>query len=450
MAKKILLSYLDQLLNGLSVTELFQVPNEIKDCFRLTSGLKGVLIDAANLLRGHHKRIFMAKTVQALGRGGQRMVEAELHWNRGTIRKGTRELQSGIKCCDFFHGRGRKRIEEHLPNLLRDITDIVKPGSQADPTFRTVKLYTPITAASVHQRLINEKGYSASELPTVRTVGAKMNDLNFHQQTVAKCLPIKRIKETDAIFEEVHRINREADRLDGVLRLSMDSKAKIKGGHFSRGGKNRQGNKAFDHDFGPEWTLSLFGIFLPSYDQAYFYFSEEKDTADFMIDCLQKSWSELKLIFNPHTLVINLDNGPENNSRRTQFIKRIVDFAYNNYVNIKLAYYPPYHSKYNPVERVWGILENHWAGEILYTIEKTLGLASSMTYNTIHPEVELIEGDYSTGIKLDKKSMKFYEQRICRMPGLEDWFVDIIVRPTACENIWNQFHPIHEFILKTG
>lgn len=448
--EKILLSYLDQLLNGLSVTELFRVPNEIKDCFRLTGGLKKALMDAATLIKGHHKRVFMAKTVRALGYGGQRMAEAELRWNRTTVRKGAHELQSGIKCCDFFQGRGRKRIEEHLPNLLRDVTDIVKPGSQADPTFRTVKLYTPITAASVYLRLIEEKGYSASELPTVRTIGEKMNDLNFHQQTVAKCLPIKKIGETDAIFEEVHRINREADKLDGVLRLSMDSKAKIKGGPFSRGGRNRQGNKACDHDFGAKWALSLFGIFLPLYNQAYFYFSEEKDTADFMIDCLQKSWPELKLIFNPHTLVINLDNGPENSSRRTQFIKRIVDFAYDNYVNIKLAYYPPYHSKYNPVERVWGILENHWMGEILCTIEKTLGLASSMTYNMIHPEVELIEGDYSTGIKLDKKSMKFYEQRIGRMCGLEDWFVDIIVRPTADEAIWNQFHSDHECILKTG
>ena len=376
-------------------------------------------MDAASLLKGHHKRIFMAKTVQALGRGGQRMAEAELHWNRATIRKGMHEFQSGIKCCDFFKGRGRNRIEKHLPNLLKDVMDIVKPGSQADPTFRTIKLYTPITAENVFQRLIEGKNYSISELPTVRTIGEKMNDLNFHQQTVKKCLPIKKIKETDAIFEEVHRINREADRLNGVLRLSMDSKAKVKVGLLSRRGKNRQGDKAFDHDFKPDCVLSLFGIFLPFYDQTYFYFSKEKDTADFMIDCLQKLWLTLKLIFNPHTLVINLDNGPENSSHRTQFVKRIVDFAHDNYVNIKLAYYPPYHSKYNPIERVWGILENHWRGEILHTVEKTLGLASSMTYNMINPEVELIGGEYSTGVKVNKKSMRLYEERICRMCDLD-------------------------------
>jgi len=391
----------------------------------------------------------MAKTVKALGRGGQRLAELELHWNRVTVRKGMRELQSGIRCCDYFNGRGRNRVEKSLPNLLKDITEIVKPDSQADPTFRTVKLYTPITVKKLYQLLIEEKGYSVSELPTIRTIGEKMNNLNFHQQTVAKCLPLKKIKETDKIFNEVHRINREADSIDGVIRLSMDSKAKIKGGPFSRGGKNRIENKAYDHDFKPDWTLSLFGIFLPFYDQSYFYFSEEKDTADFMVDCLQKLWQQtLKPTFNPHTLVINLDNGPENSSRRTQFMKRIVDFALDNYVNIKLAYYPPYHSKYNPIERTWGILENHWRGEILYTIEKTLGMASSMTYNMIHPEVKLIEGEYSLGVKLDKKNMRFYEERICRMCGLENWFVDIIVRPTTCKTIWNEFHFVHEYNMK--
>lgn len=260
--------------------------------------------------------------------------------------------------------------------------------------------------------------------------------MNFFQQTVAKCLPLKKIAETDAIFSEIHRINKEADALDGVLRLSMDSKAKVKIGRYSRGGKNRQGEKALDHDFAPDWILSLFGVHLPSYDQSFFYFNKSKDTADFMVDCLQMMWPTLEKIYNPHTLVINLDNGPECNSRRTQFLKRMVDFSQDNLVNIKLTYYPPYHSKYNPIERVWGILENHWRGETLSTIDKALGLASSMTYNMIHPEVKLIETEYENGITLSKKDMEHYEIKINRMVGLEKWFVDILVRPDSCETIF--------------
>ena len=429
--------YLDRLLEGLSVTELFQVSNDIKKTFDLTNGIKESLKEAASYLKGYNKRVFMAKTVCAFGSGGQRLAETELNWNRKTIRKGMHELHSGVECIDNFKSRGRNRVEKTiLPTLLNDIIDIVKPSSQADPTFQTTKIYTPITAKVVHQCLLDEKGYTHSELPTIRTINSKLNECNFFQQTVAKCLPLKKIAETDAIFDEVHRVNKEADALSGVLRISMDSKAKVKIGQFSRGGKNRQGAKALDHDFAPDWILSLFGIHLPLYDQSYFFFNKSKDTADFTVDCLQELWPAMKEIYNPHTLVINLDNGPECNSHRTQFIKRIVDFAHETLVNIKLAYYPPYHSKYNPIERVWGVLENHWRGEILYTIDKALGLASSMTYNMINPEVELIDTEYRNGVTLDKKEMAHYESKIQRMVGLEKWFVDIIVKPILCDTIF--------------
>ncbi len=167
----------------------------------------------------------------------------------------------------------------------------------------------------------------------------------------------------------------------------MDTKATIKVGTFSRGGKSRQNVTALDHDFKAKTTLTAFGIFLPAYAETFIDFTQSKVTADFMVDALERLWPTLKSRFEPHTLVINLDNGPENSSRRTQFIKRMVEFAHKHNVTIRLAYYPPYHSKpvvsaaepYNPVERVWGILENHWNGELLDEIDKILGLARTMT-----------------------------------------------------------------------
>lgn len=426
--EKILLIYIEKLTGGISAANIFNISDEVKNNFQITEGIKHALSEAAQCVRGAERRLFMAKTVQALGRGGQRMVEKELKWNRQTIRKGMNELQSGFTCINYFSGRGRKPVENQLPNLHDDITDIVKPKTLADPTFRTTKLYTTLTATTVHKCLIDEKGYTEKQLPSVRTISTKLNYLNFNPQRVAKSKPIKRIKETEAIFQQVYKINRAADEMNGILRLSLDAKAKVDIGPFSRRGRSRQGVKGTDHDFKPEHILYPFGIFLPYYNQSYFYFTEGSVTADFMVDCLETLWPTIKTIYNPHTLVLNVDNGPENSSRRTQFIKRVVDFAYNNYVNIKLAYYPPYHSKYNPIERVWGVLERHWSGEILYSIEKTLGLARSMTYNGINPTVEMTEEQYLTGITLDKKEMASYEEKIIRLKGLEKWFVDIIVR----------------------
>ena len=338
-------------------------------------------------------------------------------------------IQSGIYCIDNFSGRGRKLTQEHLPCLLEDIKAIVKPSSQTDPTFRTTKLYTPLTAKNVHKRLLESKRYAESELPTIRTISTKLNILNFHPQKVAKTKPLKKIKETDAIFHQVHKINREADETDGVIRLSMDAKAKVNLGNFSRGGKSRQGERASDHDYAPEYKLTPFGIFLPFYDESFFYFTKSKVTADFMIDCLQDIWSKLKKRFNPNTLVINLDNGPENNSHRTQFIKRIVDFVYTYGVNIKLAYYPPYHSKYNSIERGWGVLEMHWNGTLLSSVDKAIRWAETMTWNSVHPAVHLIDKVYHKGVKLTKEAMKICEERIERLETLPKW--DVTIEPSV-------------------
>jgi hypothetical protein len=158
----------------------------------LTDSLKALFIDTTNTLKGSERRRFMARTVQELGPGGQRRAERELGWNRQTIRKALRELASGLICLDAFTLRRRKRAEEHLPNLLTDIKAIVDSQSQADPQFRTTRLYTRLTAAEVRRQLIAQKGYSDADLPTERTIASKLSALGYYPSKVAKTQPQKR------------------------------------------------------------------------------------------------------------------------------------------------------------------------------------------------------------------------------------------------------------------
>ena len=170
--------------------------------------------------------------------------------------------------------------------------------------------------------------------------------------------PPKRVKQTDAIFDQLKVVNPQADRADDTLRVSIDAKATVNVGPFSRRGKSRIGTKAADHDFKPVATMTPFGIFLPEHDDLWLYMARSKVTSDFIVDRLEQWWQEVRPRFlNVKRLVINLDNGPENHSRRSQFLKRIVGFARKYRLVMQLAYYPPYHSKYNPVERCWGILD---------------------------------------------------------------------------------------------
>lgn len=158
----------------------------------LSEAFKSVLVEGAKALRGADRRAFMARTVRALGAGGQRRAETELGWSRATIRKGEHELASGITCLDNVAARGRLRGEERLPGLLDDIRDIVTGQSQADPRFRTLRLYTRLTAEEVRRQLIDRKGYAGHELPKPRSIRDKLADLGFRPTKVLKCRPKKR------------------------------------------------------------------------------------------------------------------------------------------------------------------------------------------------------------------------------------------------------------------
>jgi Rhodopirellula transposase DDE domain len=238
------------------------------------------------------------------------------------------------------------------------------------------------------------------------------------------------VKATDAIFEQLAELHAQARADDTILRLSLDAKATLDIGPFSRRGQTRVHLMAADHDFKPEDHLTPYGIFLPGLDELYLYFTSSSVTADFIVDCLTDFWKEVRASFPVvTTLLLNLDNGPENHSRRTQFMARLTAFADAFGLTIQLAYYPPYHSKYNPIERVWGVLEQHWNGDLLDSRQTVLRLASTMTYNGFSPFIHLVETVYQTGIRLSARAMAGLEQRFERLAGLEKWFVRIVPSP---------------------
>lgn len=154
-----------------------------------------------------------------------------------------------------------------------------------------------------------------------------------------------------------------------------------------------------------------------------------KETSDSWGDALQMWWQASRDRFTSITrLVIYLDNGPNNSGRRTQFLKRMVQFADWSGLEVRLVYYPPYHSKYNPVERCWSALENKWKGVLLDCASFMLTCARRMTWKGKHPEVLcLAKREYPTGVKLNKQEMKPWEDRLERSSTLPKY--DILIRP---------------------
>lgn len=221
-------------------------------------------------------------------------------------------------------------------------------------------------------------------------------------------------------------VNQAADAAEDTLRVSMDAKATVKLGPFSRRGRSRVPVAAADHDFQPEGTVTPVGLLLPDLDELFLYAVTSRVTSDCLVDRLAQWWAAVRERFaHITTLVLNLDNGPENHSHRTQFMHRLVQFAADYRVSVRLAYYPPYHSKYNPVERCWGILEQHWNGTLLDALDTVLQFAATMTWKGARPTVTLVTTGYERGMTLTKEAMAAVEARLTRHPTLGKWFVDI-------------------------
>jgi hypothetical protein len=209
----------------------------------------------------------------------------------------------------------------------------------------------------------------------------------------------------------------------------MDCKATVNIGDYSRGGVTRGENRAADHDMGCEEKYTPLGLVDEDSGQLHIAFGSSAKTSDFIMDSLYGWWNQMALPERNEfqLLQIKADNGPESNGRRTQFLKRIVEFSDHIGKPIQLLYYPPYHSKYNPVERCWGVLEKHWNGALLSDVDLMLGWAKSMTWKGIHPIVNLSKTIYAKGVTLTKDSMRIIEARLERNPLLPKW--DILIHP---------------------
>jgi Rhodopirellula transposase DDE domain len=201
------------------------------DCF------DDLLRSGAKRLTGFQRRLFMAEVATALCAGSPRTAEHRFGWGRATVQKGLHETHQGMRCLEDFAARGRPRSEDQNPQLAADIRAIVQPHSYADPELKSPRRYTNLSAAEVREALI-AKGYSSQELPKERTMRDILNRMNFRLKRIQKGKPLKKTKETDAIFANIQTVRDQARGDPQTLEISMDTKAKVGLGDYARGGKN--------------------------------------------------------------------------------------------------------------------------------------------------------------------------------------------------------------------
>jgi hypothetical protein len=191
----------------------------------------------ARRLTGYQRRLFQAEVVTALCGGNARQAEYRFGWGRETVEKGLHEQQHGVRCLENFAARGRQRSQQKDPQLAADIRAIVEPQSYADPELKSSRRYSNLSAAEVRAALLR-KGYPEDQLPSERTMRDILNRMNFRLKRIRKGKPLKKTKETDAVFANVQQVREQARKEPETLEISMDAKAKVGLGDYVRGGKN--------------------------------------------------------------------------------------------------------------------------------------------------------------------------------------------------------------------
>ena len=169
--------------------------------------------------------------------GSPRAAERRFGFDRHAVTTGQHEARSGIRCVEDFAARARPRVEVKDPQLAQDVRALVEPHTQADPEVKSARRYTNLSAREVLQALKDQKGYSDDHLPSERTMRDILNRLGYRLRRIRKAKPLKKLPETDAVFANVHAVHQRYQDDPETLEISVDAKAKVNEGAYSRGGK---------------------------------------------------------------------------------------------------------------------------------------------------------------------------------------------------------------------
>lgn len=326
------------------------------------------------------------------------------------------EIKSNRSNC------GRKKITVTYPELETDIKKVIEERLYTDSHFQTEQLFCSLTIDQTMDELLKtgkyEKGFISRSC-----LGNLLNKMGYNLKKVKRNKPLKKIEETDAIFENVNLKKKEALNDENTGLISIDTKDKVILGPYSRRGKSRVLIEASDHELTNNCIIP-FGILDLKTNKTYFYSFKNKPTSEAIVDCIDDYYSD-KLY---KKLVILLDNGPDNSGIRTAFLKGLVDVADKYQIEIELVYYPPYHSKYNPIERIWARLEKMWNGMLLTSAEVCNRVMGQLTWKKEKSNVKYITKEYEKGITYPKEVMSQYEGvNIHRNESLKKW--SIVITP---------------------
>jgi Rhodopirellula transposase DDE domain len=317
--------------------------------------------DIEQLLRQYYqslsekdRRRLAALEAIKLGHGGIRYIAKVLACDPQTVKDGMRELQqlpddpAGNRVRK--PGGGRKKTEVKQADLIQQVQDTIKDRIAGDPMRQDV-VWTDLTPQEISTSL---RKHAVCAGP--RIVRRILDGLGFARRQILKVLPGGDSPQRDAQFRHLAHLMQEFLAAGNPV-LSMDTKKKEYLGTLYRDGKIycQQALKAFDHDF-PSLARGVIiphGIYDLARNQGWIHVGLSRDTTAFACDSLRLFWYSdgRRLYSNASAILLLCDGGGSNSCHKHLFKEDLQALVNDLEVPIRVAHYPAYCSKFNPIER---------------------------------------------------------------------------------------------------
>lgn len=374
-----------------------------------------------NTLSEKDKRRYAAVETLKLGRGGIAYIVQVLGCSRKTVKQGIKELRALPADSEYDSrirqpGAGRKRYDEVYPDIDEKFLDVLQDYTAGDPMQEDV-IWTDLTMSEIADRLAEEHGIQVS----VTVIRQLLDKHNYRRRKAQKKQTMKTVKDRDAQFENIASLKAEYEAAGNPI-ISFDAKKKELLGNYYRPGHLYTCAEihTYDHDFNSfaDGVVIPHGIYDVSNNRGYINLGISKDTSEFACDSIRNWWyHEGQYLYPQATSILGLcDSGGSNNAHHYIFKEDLQKLVNEIGVEIRIAHYPPYTSKYNPIEhRLFPHVTRACQGVVFKSVELVKGLMEkTRTSKGLRVTVEVIKKVYKTGRKAtadfkEKMSIKFDE-----------------------------------------
>mgnify|MGYP001219393899 CR=1 FL=1 len=362
----------------------------------------------ASTLNERDKRRYAAVEAKKLGHGGITYISDLLNISTKTIQSGLEELSK--KKLDSIRirslGAGRPYIEKTYPALHDCFLELLASYTAGCPMNEGLR-WTYLNAEEIRDKLADQDIFIS-----ITTVRLLLNLHGFKRRKIAKTATIKEVANRDAQFTNIDSLVAQYQAIDCPI-LSMDTKKKEWLGSFYRAGKIytlNEAAQAWDHDFSSMANGQMIphGLYDQRRNEAYMHLGTSRDTAEFALDALLSWWENHGVVHynGVKKLLLLCDGGGSNNCRHYLFKEAIHLFTQKTGLEVRVAHYPAYCSKYNPIEhRVFPYVTKALKGIMIDSVKtaKKLIEQRAKTKTGLKVFAKVIEKQYEKGKKASKE-----------------------------------------------